>query len=121
MTKDPHVEIHPIPDRSGIIVKVQPPRAPTDIVKSHVPCDIVLVIDVSGSMQTPAPATIINDDGETVQENTGLSVLDITKHAALTVLETLDAGDRLGIVTFSSTGKVGSRLSTCFRAQNSSY
>ncbi|KAJ6439726.1 U-box domain-containing protein [Purpureocillium lavendulum] len=89
-----------VPSRDALIVKVQPPRAPpTDI--HHVPCDIVLVIDVSGSMGSPAPVP-----GEGGSEDTGLSVLDLTKHAALTIIETMNAGDRLGIVTFGSKSKV---------------
>ena len=70
---------------------------------SHVPCDIVLVIDVSGSMG--ADARVPTNPGET-SERFGLSVLDLVKHAALTILETLDDEDRLGIVTFASKAKV---------------
>lgn len=66
---------------------------------AHVPCDIVLVIDVSGSMGSNAP--IPANPGEK-SENYGLSVLDLVKHASKTILKTLDEGDRLGIVTFAS-------------------
>lgn len=44
--------------------------------------------------------------GEDVSESTGLSVLDLTKHAARTIIETMNDSDRLGIVTFSSKAKV---------------
>jgi hypothetical protein len=87
----------------GVIVKVQPPSAPANRKLHHVPCDLVLSIDVSGSMDSPAPLPVT--PGET-QEDTGLSVLDLVKHAARTILETLDAKDRLGIVTFSARTKV---------------
>lgn len=39
--------------------------------------------------------------GEQDGEDTGLSVLDLTKHAALTILETMNENDRLGLVTFA--------------------
>lgn len=84
----------------GLIVKVQPPHNHPNPNLHHVPCDIVLVIDVSGSMSFDAP---VPGDGK---ERTGLSVLDLTKHAALTILETMDERDRLGIVTFGSEAKV---------------
>ncbi|KAG9251324.1 hint-domain-containing protein [Emericellopsis atlantica] len=86
--------MHALPSRDALLVKIQPPKAPAQQV-NHVPCDIVLVIDVSGSMGTDA-----NVPGET--ESTGLNVLDLVKHAARTIIETLDEGDRLGVVTFQS-------------------
>lgn len=85
---------------------VQPPRCPPPSDLAHVPCDIVLVIDVSWSMRTAAPVVGLDEAGSITKEHAGYSVLDITKHAALTVLETLDERDRLGIVTFSTTAKV---------------
>lgn len=48
-----------------------------------------------------APATA---DGQ--REYTGLTVLDLVKHAARTILETLDERDRLGIVAFSIEAEV---------------
>lgn len=44
------------------------------------------------------------------EPNYGFSVLDLTRHAALTILETLDEGDRLGIVAFCSYSKVLRKL-----------
>ena len=41
-----------------------------------------------------------------IKEHTGLSILDLTKHAARTIIETLNEGDRLGIVTFGFNAKV---------------
>lgn len=69
------------------------------------PCDIVLVIDISGSMAAAAPVP-----GEDASEDTGLSVLDLTKHAARAIIETMDENDRLGIVTFSSRSQVVQKL-----------
>ncbi|KAI0453712.1 U-box domain-containing protein [Xylaria acuta] len=96
---DPVVTIHPIESKDGILVRVQPPIQPLDSNIDHIPCDIVLAIDVSGSMDesAPAPATA---NGEK-SEHLGLSILDLTKHAARTIVSTLNEGDRLGIVTFS--------------------
>lgn len=100
------LEIRPLPDNNSIIVSVRPPRVPV-IALDHVPCDIVLVIDVSGSMSAEAPAP--SSDPSTRERN-GLTVLDLTKHAARTILETLDSRDRLGLVTFSTEAKVVQRL-----------
>lgn len=99
-TQDVALTLHPIPSKDALIVQVQPPRAPATAVE-HVPCDIVLVIDVSGSMGSPAPIP-----GEGSGESTGLSVLDLVKHAALTIVETLNGQDRLGIVTFATKSRI---------------
>jgi len=100
---EPGLEIHPLPSSDGLLVKIRPPVEPLDHQLEHVPCDIVLVIDVSGSMDSDAPVPTNPDD---VREQYGLTVLDLTKHAALTILETLNKDDRLGIVTFSGEVKV---------------
>lgn len=112
------LQVHPVPSFTGdgldgILVKVQPPRAPElKAGRKHMPCDIVLSIDVSASMDAAAPVPAGPDDDQP-PENTGLTVLDLVKHAALTIVETLDPGDRLGIVTFSTYTWVGSLL-TCY-------
>lgn len=86
-----------------LLVSVIPPKAPMSELK-HTPCDIVLVIDVSGSMQTTAELPDQQDQEQ--KEQTGLSILDLVKHASRTILEKLDEGDRLAIVTFSSNSQV---------------
>jgi Mg-chelatase subunit ChlD len=43
-------------------------------------------------------------------ESTGLSVLDLVKHAAKTIMETMDSRDRLGIVTFGARSMMVQRL-----------
>jgi hypothetical protein len=98
------VSIHPLPALDGLIVKVIPPTQPVDGHLNHVPCDIVLVIDVSGSMSAPAPAPPREKGQKT--EQTGLMVLDLAKHAANTIIRSLDNRDRLAIATFSQQCKV---------------
>lgn len=97
---DASLHLEPVPDRNGLLVRVEPPTVPSTQIP-HVPCDIVLVIDVSGSMAGAAPVP-----GEETNESTGLSILDLTKHAARTIIETMNEGDRLGIVTFASKANV---------------
>ncbi|KAL7951574.1 hint domain-containing protein [Trichoderma barbatum] len=93
------LQLHRIPSKDALLVKIQPPKEPSKPI-SHVACDVVLVIDVSGSMCSAAP---VPGEGS---EETGLSVLDLTKHAAFTIIETMDERDRLGIVTFHNESKV---------------
>ncbi|CEI60402.1 hypothetical protein FVEN_g6545 [Fusarium venenatum] len=97
--KDATIRLEPVPNRNGLLIKIETPKEPSVNIP-HVPCDIVLVIDVSGSMGQPAPVP-----GED-QESAGLSVLDLTKHAARTIIETMNENDRLSIVTFASKAKV---------------
>ncbi|KAB5566111.1 hint-domain-containing protein [Coniochaeta sp. 2T2.1] len=103
--ESPPLEIYPFDTTDGLIVKVQPPRDHPDPNLHHVPCDIVLVIDVSGSMGSDAPAP-----GDGSGEQMGLSVLDLTKHAAMTIMETLGPQDRMGIVTFASQAQTLQKL-----------
>ncbi|KAI8961339.1 hint-domain-containing protein [Daldinia sp. FL1419] len=108
--EDVTLGLHHLPSHDGLMVRVQPPENPTDRKGQHIPCDIVLVIDVSGSMQAPAPAKMVKDDGQLSSEHFGLSILDMVKHAARTILSTLDESDRLGIVTFSREARVIQKL-----------
>ncbi|KAI1128323.1 U-box domain-containing protein [Nemania abortiva] len=101
---EPDVTIHPL--ESGVLVKVQPPVQPSNQIKDHIPCDIVLVIDVSASMSDKAPAPANGEQENATKEDCGLTILDLTKHAARTIVSTLNEGDRLGIVTFGNVAKV---------------
>ena len=96
------VDIHPLREGDAFIVSVQPPNTPNGLERAT--CDIVLVIDVSGSMASAAPLPEGVDKND--KEAAGLSVLDLVKHAAKTILETLGPDDRLGIVTFSDDATV---------------
>jgi hypothetical protein len=62
------------------------------------PATIVCVVDTSGSMCSEAAVQGV--------ESTGLSMLDIVKHAVRTVLTSLNDHDRFGLVTFSTQGKL---------------
>jgi len=101
------LELHPLPEKDGIIISINPPKEPKQSIH-HVPCDIVLVIDVSGSMNAAAPTPATESSKE--QEDVGLSVLDLVKHSARTIVETLNDQDRLGIVTYSSSANVSCDL-----------
>lgn len=66
------------------------------------PCDIVCVLDISGSMATEAH--VKNTEG--VKEKHGLSYLDLLKHATKTIIENLDENDRFGLVSYSDDARV---------------
>ena len=66
----------------------------------HEPSNIVCVIDVSYSMDD---AAIMFNDSE---GNSGLSLLDVVKHATRTVIESLGANDRLALVTYADRGHI---------------
>ena len=70
-SNDATVSLHPTLDGDGLLVKVDTPRTPRGGIDGHVPCDIVLVVDVSGSMGCNAP---VPGGGS---EDYGLSVLDL--------------------------------------------
>ncbi|KAJ6789057.1 hypothetical protein PWT90_09988 [Aphanocladium album] len=95
-----YFQVDSFPQKNALIASLQPPKEPATRVH-HVPCDIALVIDVSGSMFDAAPVP-----GEGSSETNGLSILDLVKHAALTIVETMDERDRLSIVTFASSVSV---------------
>lgn len=100
---EPTVHLHTLSDKNDLIVSVNPPLKPVDDGIHHVPCDIVLTLDVSGSMMDVPP---LPDAGKDGSEQSYLSVLDLTKHATTTVVDTLNEKDRLGVVVFSAEAEV---------------
>jgi len=64
----------------------------------HLPQDIVIVIDHSGSMNAGAEAK--NADGQSYES--GLSNQDIANHSAKTVAKTLDSNSRLAVIKFDN-------------------
>ncbi|RYE17921.1 MAG: VWA domain-containing protein [Sphingobacteriaceae bacterium] len=60
--------------------------------------DLVCVVDTSGSMQSETYAR----DQNNKLESTGLSVLDVVKHALNTIVTGLSPDDTIGIIKFDS-------------------
>lgn len=81
---------------------VQVDIIPPNLSSGRTPCDIVCVVDTSGSMCGAAMAK--DADGNT--EDTGLSVLDVTKHAVSTVIAVLGQHDRFALVSYSNAATV---------------
>ncbi|KAI1108063.1 hint-domain-containing protein [Nemania sp. NC0429] len=91
------LSLHPLKSYDGLFVRVEPPEGSTD--GHRAPVDITLVIDVSSSMSEVAPMP--RDSNGQEREWTGLTTLDLCKHAAHAVIQALDGRDRLAIVTFA--------------------
>eukprot|EP00607_Mallomonas_marina_P008313 CAMPEP_0182417914 /NCGR_PEP_ID=MMETSP1167-20130531/2364_1 /TAXON_ID=2988 /ORGANISM="Mallomonas Sp, Strain CCMP3275" /LENGTH=867 /DNA_ID=CAMNT_0024591779 /DNA_START=120 /DNA_END=2723 /DNA_ORIENTATION=- len=72
-----------------MLISALPAERPT-----RVPTDICCVVDVSGSMGTGA--------GTPGTESAALTILDIVKHALVTIINTLNEEDRLALVCYSS-------------------
>jgi len=79
---------------SQSIVHVKTPDISCTSAPSHICC----VIDVSGSMQIEAACK----DENGLENNTGLSIIDIVKFATLVIAKSLRAEDKLSIVTYSN-------------------
>lgn len=91
---DVRLEIHPLQDQKGVLVSVKPPNEPEEVAESsRCPMDIVLVVDVSLSMNTHA-----HIPGDT--EPVAFTIMDLVKNAADGVVESLGERDRFGMVTF---------------------
>ena len=84
-----------------VYISIQPPQD-----ERRSPCDICCVVDTSGSMRDRAE--IQNDKNEKF----GLTQLDLVKHALKTIVHSLQAQDRLSIVSFSFNAKILFQLTT---------
>ena len=73
----------------------------TPDIETRPPVDIVLCIDVSGSMGTEA--TLKGDSGETIRN--GISVLSLTVAAAKTIIASLNEKDNISVVTYTDKAK----------------
>ena len=100
-TENVDLELYQQREEKKIVISVHPTREPSESTR-HVPCDIVLVIDVSESMDSEAP---VPD-----KERDGYTILDLAKHAARVALEDLDDNDRFGLVIFSDCAKIKQEL-----------
>jgi hypothetical protein len=90
-------------DGSIVSLKVTPPQYGDVLTNDRlISTNTVMVIDVSGSMNSAA--TVTNDDGDKV--NHGWSLLDIVKHSANTFSGVLGKNDKLSIVTFSDNASI---------------
>ena len=69
---------------------------PKNLDEGHLPQDIVLVIDRSGSMNAAVEAK--DSDGKNLEN--GFAVQDIVNHTAKTVAKTLNSSSRLAVVVF---------------------
>ncbi len=72
----------------------------SDLATNRKPVIIIGVIDVSGSMGERA--TPFNPSGE----NDGFSRLDLVKHSIVTIQKSLQPGDRIAIIAFSSEARL---------------
>jgi hypothetical protein len=82
---------------SSVMVRVDVPEK-----LDRDPVDVCCIVDISGSMSDMAEY----DDDSGVKTNDGLSILDIVKHAVLTVAHTIGSHDRLCIVAFDDTAEM---------------
>ena len=69
---------------------------PSGLVNGHLPQDLVVVLDRSGSTNQAVEATAA--DGNKLEN--GMSILDIVKHGAATLIQSVDPNSRVAIVVF---------------------
>lgn len=77
---------------TDVLVRISPPTT-----GARAPTDVCMVVDVSGSMGDNCSS------GDKNAEASGLSILDVVKHAVKTVIATLQPGDRFSLIKFAST------------------
>ena len=85
-------------DKTMLVFNVNQDSFPKNLEGNHLPQDIVLVIDRSGSMGTAVTAT--DENGNNLEN--GMSVQDIVNHAAKTVTKTISTTSRLAVIIFDN-------------------
>ena len=78
--------------------KIDKSTMPSTLEFGHLPQDVILVIDRSGSMNASVEAK--GKDGNNLES--GMSIQDIVNHAAKTVAKTLDKNSRLAVIAFDT-------------------
>ena len=71
---------------------------PKNLENGHLPYDLVLVVDRSGSMNAPVEA---KDENGNNLEN-GMSIQDIVNHAVRTIITTLNKNSRIAVIAFDN-------------------
>lgn len=85
-------------NKTMMVFNVNPDNFPKDLENGHLPQDVVLIIDRSGSMNVAVEAK--DGDGNSLEN--GMSVQDIVNHAAKTVTKTLSSTSRLAVIIFDN-------------------
>ena len=93
-----HVICKDSDSKTMMVFNVNPDNFPKDLENGHLPQDVVLVIDRSGSMNAAVEAK--DADGKSLEN--GMSVQDIVNHAAKTVTKTLSSNSRLAVIVFNN-------------------
>ncbi|KAF8610495.1 vWA-like protein [Ceratobasidium sp. AG-I] len=108
------------PSSQEVLISLTPPSQPKPAGEKlggkRAPLDLCLVIDVSGSMDSEAPVPGEQDKNET----TGLSVLDVVKHATRTIIESMGDDDRVAIITFSDSSEIVAPLTAMTKENRAS-
>ena len=88
-------------EEKKILIFIRPFREPSESIR-HVSYNIVLVIDVSESMDSEA---LVPD-----KKRDGYTILDLTKHVVRVTLKDLDDNDRFSLVIFFDCVKIKQKL-----------
>ncbi|KAG2387208.1 hypothetical protein C9374_001540 [Naegleria lovaniensis] len=91
------VKSHLRNDGRRVHVRVQPPIQGAE----RQPCNLVCIIDISGSMGSDAEEASTN-----ATENAGFSRLDLVKHSVRTFIEVLNDKDCLSLIPFSDKARI---------------
>jgi len=79
--------------------------------RDHIPMDLVVVLDISGSMNSSV-------DGHKIRAESGTSRLSLAKDALMALIQRLRPDDRFGLATFNNEGHVVQPLSLAAELQH---